>query len=45
MKLEELLTRISEGIESSFDAVEEKGGAVPSKKNIDNLPGTIEEIE
>lgn len=44
MKLEELLTRISEGIESSFDAVEEKGGTVPQEKVSSNLAESISTI-
>lgn len=43
--LTEQLSTLITNVSDSYDEVEELGGTLPSKKNIDNLPGTIEGIE
>lgn len=36
-----LVTRIAQGVEAAYDAIEEKGGTLPTEKNLDNLAATV----
>lgn len=42
--LTEQLSTLVTNVSDSYDEIEKLGGILPSKKNIDNLPETIEEI-
>lgn len=43
--LTEQISTLATNVSDSYDEVKELGGTLPSKKNIDNLPETIEGIE
>ena len=45
MAISDLLTKLTEDIRDSYDAVEAKGGTIPEHKNTDNLPDAIESIQ
>ena len=45
MAISDLLTKLTDDIRDSYDAVEEKGGTLPEHKNTDSLPDAIRSIE
>ena len=45
MAISDLLTKLTNDISDSYDAVEAKGGTIPEHKNTDNLPTAIESIQ
>lgn len=45
MAIADLLTKLTDDIRDSYDAVEEKGGTLPEHKNTDSLPDAIRSIE
>lgn len=44
MAISDLLTKLTDDIRDSYDAVEEKGGTLPEHKNTDSLPEAIRSI-
>lgn len=45
MAIADLLIKLTDDIEDSYDVIEEKGGTLPEHKNTDSLPDAIRSIE